>query len=694
MNSLEILAPAGSAESVKAAVRCGANAVYLGLKQFSARAAAQNFTCDELLEICAYCHQRNVLVYLTANVLIFDSELDTALDLIKQAAKAGIDAVIVQDIGFASLIKKAVPDLPLHGSTQMSVHTKSGAKALYEMGFKRVVLAREMTRKEIKEVVESCPIETEVFVHGALCMCVSGQCYMSAMLGSRSANRGQCAQPCRLPFKVKNGNGYALSLKDNSLVPYLRELEAMGVKSAKIEGRMKRPEYVAAAVTACRESLDYGLVSENTRRLLNDVFSRTGFTDGYYTDRRGQDMFGYRQKSDVVSADSKTFKEIRALYNSERQSVSVSFNFTLKDGEKPKLTLCDGTNTVSAYSDVLPQKAINVELTEEKCAAQLKKTGSTPYNAALVYCDIQSGLSLPISVLNNLRRECTQKLDALRAVPKTYTFTDFDVKNFLSENKRRGIPSQKDKSAKRICLNKCEFFPYLRDFSLVFVPLFSPLEKIKELINQGVNVGCEIPRGMFSLDEKIEKRLREIKKLGIENVLALNIGAVYLAKKANLDVCGGFSLNLVNTASLVWAQNYGLKDVELSFELTVNQINTLGAQIKRGIITYGHLPLMLVRNCPQKNGGISCESCKNAGKLTDRLQKEFYLQCENGCTQILNGDVLSVESRLNNFVNIDYRVFRKTVENSVENVESTPDFLSKHLKSKFSTCGLYYRGVK
>lgn len=242
MNKCEVLAPAGSMESVIAAAKSGADAIYIGAKDFSARASAENFTIDEIKEVTSYCRERGILVYLTLNTLIFDSEMESALNLCREAYKAGIDAVIVQDLGLASLIKKSMPDLPLHASTQLSVHTPSGAEALKELGFARVVLARELSKAEIKEIADAVDIELEVFVHGALCMSVSGQCYFSAMLGSRSGNRGRCAQPCRLPFKVKGGNGYALSLKDSSLIQYLRELEAMGVKSAKIEGRMKRAE--------------------------------------------------------------------------------------------------------------------------------------------------------------------------------------------------------------------------------------------------------------------------------------------------------------------------------------------------------------------------------------------------------------------------------------------------------------------
>jgi len=312
---IEILAPCGSMESVYSAVRSGADAIYLGAKEFSARASAENFDFQQLKEAVDYCHINRVKVYLTLNTVIFDDELQQVAQTIKNSAKAGIDALIVQNLGVATLAKQLVPNLPLHGSTQMSVHTLGGAKLLWEMGFKRVVLSREMSLEEIREIAENCPIELEVFVHGALCMSVSGQCYFSAKLGGRSGNRGRCAQPSRLPFRIGKSE-YSLSLKDNSIIEFLPELEKLGVASAKIEGRMKRPEYVSCAVRACAEMRDNGFVSEKTAENLESVFSRTGFTNGYITGKRYV-MFGYRKKEDVISATSKLLSDIRATYKDE-----------------------------------------------------------------------------------------------------------------------------------------------------------------------------------------------------------------------------------------------------------------------------------------------------------------------------------------------------------------------------------------
>ena len=410
MNKCEILAPAGSMESVVAAVRSGADAVYIGAKDFSARASAENFTIDEIKDVAAYCHERDVLVYLTLNTLIFDTELEDALALCQKAYSAGIDAVIVQDLGLAALIKKSMPDLALHASTQMSIHTPAGAKALKDFGFSRVVLARELSKAEIKEIAEAVDIELEVFVHGALCMSVSGQCYFSAMLGSRSGNRGRCAQPCRLPFKVKGGNGFALSLKDSSLMGYLRELEEMGVKSAKIEGRMKRPEYVSAAVRACREGLDAGKVTEETAEMLRSVFSRTGFTDGYYKGKRDKNLFGYRMKEDVTSATDKLLSQIRNSYKDERKAVAVDMSLTLKSGEKAELEVSDGKHTVTVYSAEAAEIAANTPLSQENAEKNLSKTGGTPYFVQNIKFTTDGKAIVPAKELNALRRDALTEL--------------------------------------------------------------------------------------------------------------------------------------------------------------------------------------------------------------------------------------------------------------------------------------------
>ena len=685
-NKIEILAPAGGMDSLIAAVHSGADAVYLGAKDFSARASAQNFSADELKTAIEYCRIRGVKTYLTVNTLMFDDELQSAMELASYAYTSGIDAVIVQDIGLASLIKKHLPNLKLHGSTQMSIHTPSGAKALWEMGFSRVVLSRELSLKEIKEIADSCPIELEVFVHGALCMCVSGQCYFSAMLGSRSGNRGMCAQPCRLPFKLKNGSDHALSLKDNSLIEYLNELENIGVTSAKIEGRMKRPEYVAAATSACREKRDLGFVSAETRHHLENVFSRTGFTDGYITGKRTAAMFGHRRKEDVASADEKLLSQIRNTYKDELQRIPLSFTFSAKIGEAPSLIISDSTNNITVIGDTPAELAKKVPLTQEKISALLSKCGGTPYYADKIVCDIEDNLSIPASKINELRRLSlsllTEKRGAVDIAPISIESITF--------HKRDCAPA----TVLRARFADADIPEEYKSCDLIFIPLNTSTEDFRKLIEGGFNVGAEIPRGMFGKEESIKEKLTALKSIGITHILAHNIGSVYMAKALDLTVHGGFGLNICNTASLLWAETEGIKDVELSFELKVSQINKLGGNIPRGIISYGYLPLMLTRACPGYTAKGGCANCSSGNVLQDRLNKSFIFRCDGICSEILNSIPLLISLQNNEFCNLDFHVFRFSVENSVEKVENPISFSSKHLNSNSFTRGLYYRGVK
>lgn len=686
-NKIEILAPAGSFDSVVAAVRSGADAVYVGEKSFSARASAQNFDADELKKAVAYCHIHGVKLYVTLNTIVFDDEFERLKNAVITAAEADADALIVQNLGVARLAKQIAPDLALHASTQMSIHTSAGVKALYELGFKRVVLAREMSKAEIAECAK-LPIELEVFVHGALCMCVSGQCYFSAMLGSRSGNRGACAQTCRLPFSVGNNNsGYALSLKDNSLIEHIGELEAMGVASAKIEGRMKRPEYVAAAVRACKEQRDNGFVSDETLKQLRGVFSRTGFTDGYFTGKLGKDMFGTRTKSDVTAADEKLLSAIRLSYKDEIRNINIKGKFIAKFGEKPILTVSDGIHNIEIISDIKCESAINKPLSEERCSSQLTKTGGTAYSFSSLEIELDDNISLPMSELNRLRREALTHLDKGRSTVHNYT-----VNSIIINKEAYTSPNVMQT---RACVKTTKISSAFKDCDLVFVPLFSNTDEIKKLRDSGFKIGVEIPRGMFGREKQIENRLEKIKQLGIgiNNVLCHNLGALYIAKKLGFTLHAGFGLNLVNTYDLMWAEEFGITDVELSFELTFDRINALGGNIPRGIISYGYLPLMLTRNCPNKSSGIECQSCKKHSEMTDRKGEKFFLQCDGTCVEVLNCVPLYIAEEEYSKNSTSFHILRFNVENYVETVENIRNHIPKSMLKDKLTRGLYIRGV-
>ncbi len=685
MAKIEILAPAGGYDSVVAAVRSGADAVYVGEKRFSARASAKNFSDEELRHAVAYCHVHGVKVYVTLNTLVFDEEFEALAAAIRAAAEADADALIVQNMGVARLARQIAPELPLHASTQMSVHTASGVQALCEMGFKRVVLAREMSREEIKKAAK-LPIELEVFVHGALCMSVSGQCYFSAMLGSRSGNRGACAQTCRLPFSVNSQKGgYALSLKDNSLIPHLADMQAIGIASAKIEGRMKRPEYVAAAVRACVEQRDFGFITDQTAAQLRGVFSRTGFTDGYYTGKRGAGMFGTRTRDDVVSADEKLLAQIRQGYKDEYSHIPLSGSFSAKIGERAALTLTDGAHTVAVFSECKAEPAQKVALTAEKCRVQLGKTGGTAYLLDAVSINIEEALSLPLAALNTMRREALEQMNRLRANRHHY-----QINNITIQAPEPYSPSARTTRAR---IPKTKIGKGFRACEIVFVPLFSDTREWERLQQEGYPLGVEIPRGMFGREEQIERQLRRAKEAGVTHALCQNIGAVYVAKQLGFVRHGGFGLNLCNTYDLLWAEETGFADTELSLELTFERIDRLGGSIGRGIVSYGYLPLMLCRNCPAKSIGLDCKTCKNNSKMTDRKGKRFLLRCDGNSTEVLNCVPLYIAEKEISKLSTSFRVLRFTVENYVENVENAWEINDFSMLKDNFTRGLYKRGV-
>ena len=676
MDKLEILAPSGSIESIYPAVRMGTNAVYIGAWKMSARSAAQNFNKEELKTAVEYCHARGVKVYLACNTLVHDDELQTAWDIIKYACEIPVDALIMQDIGLISLVRKYAPDMRIHGSTQMSVHTPMGVQYLEKMGLKRVVLSRELSKSEIQEIKAKTHAELEIFVHGALCMSVSGQCYFSAMLGSRSGNRGACAQPCRLPFSDGFRNNYALSLKDNSIIKYLHELSEMGVTSAKIEGRMKRPEYVGIAVKACRESLDNGTVDKDIYDKLQAVFSRSGFTDGYFTGNLGADMFGIRSKENVTSATEKILSDIRVMYKDEKPLVPVEMDFTMKDGENISLKVHDNDGNEVSVSGAAPEKALKVALSEEKCRVNLTKTGGTPFFENGFHADIQDGLTVPMSEINALRRNALEQLTEKRTKrnPIPCLEPTFPLTN-----------SRKNKSPKyfRGRFTNGDIPDSFLDSELIYVPMNLTDDEYNSLMDKGFAVAVEIPRGMFGMENQIFERLKYIQTLGINEVLASNIGAVEMAKNLDMDIHGGFGLNITNTASVEWAEQEGLLDIEVSIELTLEQIAKLGGKIPLGIVSYGLIPLMLTRNNPAPETNF----------IRDRKGIDFPVQTYGACTEILNSVPVILSDRKNELKGIDFEVYRFSVENSVAIGENSALSHKNDLAKGNFTRGLYYRGV-
>ncbi|MBP1557956.1 MAG: U32 family peptidase, partial [Oscillospiraceae bacterium] len=515
----EILAPAGSREALVAAVRCGANAVYLGGKSLSARQNARNFDAAELKEAVDYCHMRDVKVYLTLNTLVTDGQQEMLRQAAREALAAGVDAVLVQDLGVLRFLRDHCPELPLHASTQMVVHNLPGAKAAANLGCSRVVLARECSRDEIKNITQHCGVETEVFVHGALCMSLSGQCYLSSMIGRRSGNRGLCAQPCRLPF-AGSQREYSLSLKDMSLVEQLPDLASLGVASFKIEGRMKRPEYVAAAVTACRNALEgYPVDFEK----LAAVFSRSGFTQNYYLGKPGLDMFGIRQKEDVTAATNKLLAGFENLYRAEMPRVPVDMTLELAADRPAKLILQDDRGNCAEKEGDTPQTALNRPTDEALARRSLEKTGGTPFFLRELTCKIGEGLMMPVSALNALRAAAVEELTTLRSQNRNqYTFRE---EEFVPAPMAAQAPVA---LGLRIRLQQAEqFCPEMVQQAGMIVLPWQELGKVERWERWPEKFAAEVPNMLFDGEwPKMLAGMKALKERGLRHAVVGNLGLI------------------------------------------------------------------------------------------------------------------------------------------------------------------------
>ena len=695
----ELLAPAGSALSVLAAVRAGADAVYLGAKAFNARRGAENFDDDALRDAIRYCRLHGVKVHITLNTLVSDAELPQAKAIIRHVCALGADVLILQDLGLAALAKQCAPDLLRHASTQMSVQTKAGLALLRDLGYSRAVLPRELTKEEICALRKSTDLELEAFIHGAQCMCVSGQCYLSAMLGSRSGNRGLCAQPCRLPFSADDSVRYDLSLKDLSLMDRLQELAGLGVDSFKIEGRMKRPEYVAAAVTNAKKAMA-GERDAETADALRAVFSRQGFTSGYYDDARGSAMFGVRTKEDVTAASGKVLSSLARLYEKERGDIPVSFRLTVRAGEAPTLQASARGETVTVRGDTLPEPAREKPLTEEGLARRLQKCGGTAFTADQIEVVLDDGLIVPAGAINALRRTALETLENALSSVKPKSFTDkpifeniSDIEKTESPGARRG-GTQPKRPKFRLRLESPEQIPQdLGDVENLYFPLECEEKLVEKVQNCPISLGVELPRGIFGGEARLEQLLRRAKENGVKIALCSTLDAVALAKKHGFEIHGGFALHCFNSLTAAVLEGLNVKEITLSPELTLQQAAALQTRAPRGLIGYGKLPLMLTRNCPICNV-TDCARCKRSRFLTDRKGVRFPVRCRFGCAEVLNAYPIWLADRLHELQGFDFLTLYFTDEPR-QTVDAVLDaYRSGRPAGGDFTRGLYYRGVE
>ena len=687
----EILAPAGNAEMLSAAVFSGADAVYLGFAGFNARRTAGNFTPDTLADAVAFCHGRGVRVHAALNILVYESELPALADAIRCAARAGVDALIVDDLATSALAKRIAPDLPLHGSTQMSIHTPEGARQLADMGFERAILARELSLEEIRAICQASPIETEIFIHGAMCMAVSGQCMMSAFLGGRSGNRGACAGPCRLPFDAGDlrpgqpGKACHLSLKDMDLIPHMADIMAAGVASVKIEGRLRTPEYAAAAVTACRLARAGQPYDE---ALVRDIFSRSGFTDGYFTGRNDGRMFGVRTEADAARTRAATPKA-RELFRREYERVPVDFSLTVRqDGAGLTAADRDGhTVTVSTPAGAPLSPARRDP--GPALARSPAQPGGPPFLAGERVILQQGGpWFLPGSAANELRRRALDALLAARSVPVPYAIHPAE----LPADFPRRAPAAPPKLAARF--ERAEQMPdAAAGLALLILPL-AQADRVPQPL-RGKTL-LELPRVMFAPggEEVVRRRTRAAAGQGFAGFVVNNLAQFRFPKGLGLPLYGGLGLNVTNPLAAQRCRQLGAEGLLIHPETPLRDMAGIAGQGPAAALCYGHIPLMLTRACPLKNrpDHASCAGCSHAGRLRDRKGKDFPVRCalpDNGVRTIYNPVPLYMGDRLRELP-ADWAVAAFTIETKARAAQILAAICAARPFDGDFTRGLYY----
>ncbi len=692
---LELLSPAGSPEAVIAAVQNGADAVYMGLGNFNARRGAKNFTDEEFERAVRYCRIRGCKVYVTLNTLVNDREVEAALQTARLVSEVGADGIIIQDLGLISAIRQYLPDIPLHASTQMSIHNLAGVEAAAELGLTRAVLARELNLDQIRYITQNAPIETEIFVHGALCFCHSGQCYMSALIGQRSGNRGMCAQPCRLQYSLGGRmDDHPLSLKDNCLIDRLEEIEDAGVSCIKIEGRMKRPEYTAIVTRIYANALkEHRQPTPEEMQDLERAFSRQGFTQGYFNGDQ-EDMFGVRGESDPDVGQ--LFAQARKGYSDgERRRVPVHF-YTVAESKQPIRAIAfDDEGHKAAASGRVPEKARGQGLSSGYLTEQMFKTGGTPYNVVENRAQTDPGLFLPAAAINELRRSLIAELSEQRAQPP---------------KRRVGMIPSKPKGTQPSdpalifqVLNGEQLTPELAALKpkYLYVPMtvmseyFDLLEPFEE---RGTIPVVVLPRVITDDEENIVRgTLERLFDYGVNEALVGNLGHAMLAKSVGMQVRGDFGLNVFNSLTMEMIKQAGFLSATASFELRIAQIRDLSKTIDTEMIVYGRLPLMVSDQCVIRHSSGRC-TCSTPAQMADRMGAVFPVVKEFGCRNVIyNAHKLYLADKSEDLNGAGLWGLRMlfTTETPREAVEVARVYLGQSdYQPNVLTRGLYYRGVE
>ena len=692
---IELLSPAGSPEAVIAAVQNGADAIYMGLGNFNARRGAKNFTDEEFERSMRYCRIRGCKVYVTLNTLVNDREITQAVESARLASELGADGIIIQDLGLAYAIRQALPDIPLHASTQMSIHNLAGVEAAAEMGMTRAVLARELSLEQIKFITQHASIETEVFVHGALCFCQSGQCYMSALIGRRSGNRGMCAQPCRMQYSLGGRmDDYPMSLKDNCLVDRLRELEDAGVACLKIEGRMKRPEYTAIVTKIYSKALkEHRQPSDEEMETLEKAFSRQGFTQGYFNGDK-KDMFGRREEPDKDT--EKLFTLARKGYSEgELRRVPVHFYTVAEKGMPVKAIAFDDDGNRAAAMGGVPEKARGQGLTATYITEQMFKTGGTPYNCVENRAQADPGLYLPASEINDLRRRLVSELSEQRAKPPIRRVGK------LPEKPKGKLPTGDPAMIFQV-LTEEQLSPELAALKpqYLYVPLTLMTEKLdllRPFAEQGTIPVAVLPRVIADNEAAaVYNMLSRMFDQGVNEALVGNLGHAMLAKKAGMKLRGDFGLNTFNALSMEVIRQAGFISATASFELRLSQIRDMIKPLDTELIIYGRIPLMVSDQCIIRHSAGRC-NCQTPGQMADRMGSVFPVVKEFGCRNVIyNAHKLYLADKAEDVYAAGAWGLRMmfTTEGMRECVEVAKGYMGlSDYKPNVLTRGLYYRGV-
>jgi putative protease len=705
---LELLSPAGSPEGVIAAIQNGADAVYLGFQELNANMDADNFNFDEFGRSLEYCRIRGVKAYLAMDCLAYDRELPIASQNAKEASRYGADAIIVQDLGIMRAVRQSVPNMPVHASLRMGIHNLEGVKMAAATGCTRVTLPNELSRKEIYHICRYSPIDIEVSVQGALCMSYTGQCYMSAMLGESSDNRGYCEKLCQFNYTASGHTiSYPLSLKDNCLVQYLADLESIGVKAVRIEGRSNRPEYTALVTGMYSKAIrNQKNPTADEIHTLRNAFSQQGFTAGYYTDNKDSEMLGLRERD--KRSDSALFTSTRKLYlNGEFQRVPIRFVGSVSSGKPVKLAAADDKKNAAVAYGPIPEQAFHKDFSLAALQTELYKTSGTPFVCLGVKGTVEPGLSVPMSVFTEMRvqlfAEILEQRKLLAPNPEgEFTPGVFGNDMFvpdLDEMNQSEPPtitvsvSRSDQLSKELL----ELNP-----KIVYIPAselnYESLILREFLENDETTVAVTLPRVIHDNEKKdIAKILKRASTLGIKDALVSNIGHIQFAKNHGMQVRGDFGLNVYNSETLYVLQKLGLLSATISFELKLLEIRSMVKPLDTEIITYGRLPLMLTESCIVRNCTEAC-TCDSFTGLTGKHGALFPVVADFGCRNVLlSSQKLFMADKRHNISALGLWAQRLyfTTENAIECVLVMKRYMGKSRYTPAGhTRGMYYRDVE